>query len=125
MCIDYLPGDRQSEPGMGAEFLASRALAIEAVEDGGQLVLRYPGTLVLDADEDGAAIEARMDPNLAIRWAERDGIRDHVDEDLRQPGLDAGDDQVTLLAGNIERQMGCPFGPRRLMHIDEGPQHRT
>ena len=73
---------------MGAEFFAGWALAVKAVEYGCQLVLRNPGTLVLDTDENRAAVEPRMDSDLAIRWAERDGIRDHIDEDLRQPGLD-------------------------------------
>ena len=39
MRLDDLLRDRQAEPGMGAEFLAGRALGVEAVEDRGQLVL--------------------------------------------------------------------------------------
>ena len=41
---------------MGAEFLARRALGVEAVEDRLQLVRRNAGALVVDRDEHAAAV---------------------------------------------------------------------
>ena len=41
---------------MGAEFLARRTFAVEAVEDRGQLVVRDAGSLILDGNQNGAAI---------------------------------------------------------------------
>ncbi len=109
---------------MGAEFLAGRALAVKTVEDRGQLVLGNARAVILDADQNGATVAAGMDADRAIRRAERDGIRDHVDKDLRQPALDAGNGQVALMAGDIERQLRRPVGAGGLMHVDQGSQHR-
>src|SRR5712691_6927561 len=74
MRLDDLFRNRQPEPRMGAEFLAGRPLAIEAVEDRGQLLLRDAGALVFDGDENGSAIERGVDADLAVRRAERDRI---------------------------------------------------
>ena len=44
---------------MGAEFLAGRALAVEAIEDRGQLVFRDAGPVILDGDQHGPPVMAR------------------------------------------------------------------
>ena len=53
MRLDDLLGDAEAETGMGAEFLAGRALGIEAVEDRFELVRRNAGALILDTDAHG------------------------------------------------------------------------
>src|SRR5205807_10081908 len=60
MRLDDLFRDRQPEPGMRAEFLASGPLAVETVEDRGQLVLGDAGALVFNRDENGPPVKGGM-----------------------------------------------------------------
>src|SRR5712691_2019656 len=128
MRLDDLFRDREAEPRMRAEFLAGRPLAVEGVEDRGQLVLRDAGALVLHSDQNGPAVGGGADADLAIRWAERDGIGDDVEKNLRQAALDARHHKSAATAvwvgRQIEDEARRTVGPGRVVHIDERTQHR-
>src|SRR5205807_357928 len=93
MRFDDLLRDRQPEPRMGAELLPGWPLAVEPVEDSGQLVRRDAGPLVLDGDQHGPSVEGGADAYFSVRWTERDRVGDDVEENLGQPAFDAGDDK--------------------------------
>src|SRR6266567_6818067 len=105
MRLDDLLRDREAEPRMRAEFLPGRPLAVEAVEDRGQLVLRDAGALVFHDDQNRPAVGGGADADLAIGRAERDGIGDDVEKDLRQAALDTGNDEGTAAAMRVRRQV--------------------
>src|SRR5438105_1345444 len=90
---------------MRAEFLAGRPLAVKAVEDRGQLVLRDAGALVLHGDQNGPAVGGGADADLAVGRTERDGIGDDVEKNLRQAALDAGNDEGAAAAVRVRRQV--------------------
>src|SRR6266702_5456507 len=73
MRLDDLPGNRQAEPGMGAEFLTRRALAVEAVEDCHQLGIGDARSFIVDGDDDGAVVALHGERDRTARRAERDG----------------------------------------------------
>src|SRR5260370_39230028 len=56
MRLDDLLRYRPADAGMGAEFLARRPLAIEAIEDGGDVALGDAGPSILDGDDHRALI---------------------------------------------------------------------
>ncbi len=65
MGFDDLLGDRQTEPGMRAKFLAGGTLGVEAVENRGELVVRNARALILDGDQDRPPVEPRGQADLA------------------------------------------------------------
>src|SRR5215469_9306687 len=104
---------------MGAELLALRPFRIKAVEDRRQLILGDPGSLILDGHEDRPALAPRPEPDLATRRAERDSIGDDIAKDLRQPGLDAGHDELAAPLAEFEHQTRRAIGAGRFMDVDE------
>src|SRR5262249_21909413 len=110
---------------MGAEFLLGRPLRIEAVEDRGQLVLRDARALVLDRDQNGAAVMRGADTDFPVRRAERNRVGDHVQEYLGQATFDAWYNQTAAALGDIYDQTRRALGPGRLVHFTERAQHRA
>src|SRR5260370_24764468 len=94
---------------MRPEFLAGWALAVEAVEDRGQLVLGDAGALIFDSDENRPSVEGGGDADLALRRAERDRIGDDVEKNLRGAAFGTRDDDGTAPARRVYCQ--CPECP--------------
>src|SRR5262249_44968554 len=90
MRLADLLGDAEAEPGVGAELLARRALAVKAVEDGDELVGRNAGPLVRHDRSHHVAVAPHLDADLAAGRAEGQRVVDQVAEHLRQPGADPG-----------------------------------
>jgi hypothetical protein len=86
MRLDDLLRDGQSEARVIAE-LRLRAFGIEPLEDLGQGLLGDARAGILDHDQHPVLALARPERTASPVLAERDGIGDQVDEDLRQPGL--------------------------------------
>src|SRR5262249_34461558 len=105
MRFDDLLGDRQAEAGMGPELLARRALGVEAVEDRRQLFLWDTGSFILDGHKHRPAVVPCGEPDLAVRRAKGDGVRDDVAKYLRQSSLDARDDEPATTVGKLDHQM--------------------
>src|SRR5258705_8838739 len=74
MRLDDLLRDRQAEAGMGAEFLARRPLAVEAVEDRRELGIGDARPLVVDGDDDGILVALDGEADGAAGRAERDRV---------------------------------------------------
>ena len=104
---------------MGAELLALRPFRIKAVEDRCQLVLGNPGSLILDGHEDRPALAPRAEPDLATRRAERDGIGNDIAKDLRQPGLDAGHDELAAPLAEIHQATRAADAPHLVLELPE------
>src|SRR6266404_7281948 len=125
MRLDDLLRYRQAEAGMGAEFLACRPLAVEAVEDGRELAFGDAGTVVLDGDDHGSLIALYGEGDGAAGRAEGNRVGDEVAEDLDQPVLDAGNDELrrprTVRHDEAQAQRILRRG--RIVQLDQGFQH--
>src|SRR5579859_3355192 len=86
-----LLGDREAQARMGAELFFLRALGIEALEDGVELVGRNAGAVILDRDDDLAAQAPAGQDDRAARRAERQGIGQQIAHDLAEARFQARD----------------------------------
>src|SRR5258707_3224159 len=96
MGFDDLLRDAETETGMGAEFLAFRSLAVEALEDGGELVRWNAGSLVIDNDRHQLAVAPCRQHDCASGRTKGDRIADEIAQDLAEPPFHAEDTQVFL-----------------------------
>ncbi|EKE44071.1 hypothetical protein OCGS_1587 [Oceaniovalibus guishaninsula JLT2003] len=95
MRLDDLLGDGQTQPRIVAE-LRRRAFRIEAVEDTRQRLAGYARPRILDHRQHPVGPAADPDAHGIPVLAKRNGIRDQVDEDLRQPAFQPVDHDGAL-----------------------------
>src|SRR5260370_42211652 len=76
--LDDLLVDREAKSRMRAELLAGGALAVEAVEDGGELPLGDAGPGIVDRDDDRVAAALQGERDRGPGRAERNGIGDEI-----------------------------------------------
>src|SRR5260370_2772685 len=79
---------------MGAELLASRPLAIEAIEDRGELAFRDAGSGIIDRNDHRSLIALEGEGEGATGRAEGNRVGDELAEDLSEPVLNAGNDEI-------------------------------
>ena len=116
MGLDDLLGDAEAKAGMGAELLAGRTLAVEALEDRLQLVGRNARSLVLDLRHHPGALARGAQRHGPARGAEGHRIGDQVAEDLPEAALQPGHREI-LVAGDVQPDRGPAAIVGRLMQF--------
>src|SRR5579883_2907522 len=118
MGFDDLLGDGEAQARMDAEFLATRPLRVEALEDRLELAFGKPRPLVLDDGLDPIPGATGRERDGACRRTERYRVFDQVAEHLRKAPLQPAHHQpIVRREPQVETRL--PWAVARCINLDE------